>query len=44
MAHKNKGKVSKTKAREILKDGTIRGKKLTEKQRRFFGSIVSGRK
>lgn len=31
-------KLTKTKARKILKDGTVRGKKLTKKQRGFFGA------
>lgn len=29
-------------AKEILKDGTIRGKKITDKQRRYFGYIAGG--
>ena len=32
--------ISSAKAREILKDKTIRGKKLTSKQKRFFGSVA----
>jgi hypothetical protein len=35
--------VSAAKARKILKDGTIRGKPLTTKQRRYFGAIASGK-
>ena len=31
-------KLSKTKARKILKDGKVHGKKLTKKQRGFFGA------
>lgn len=35
------GSVSPEKAKKILKDGTVRGKKLTDKQRRFFGAMAS---
>lgn len=31
-------KLTKAKARKILKDGTVHGKKLTAKQKRFFGA------
>lgn len=31
-------KLTKTKAKKILKDGSVRGKKLTAKQKRFFGA------
>lgn len=31
-------KVSKFKARKILRDGVIRGKRLTKRQRGFFGA------
>lgn len=31
-------KLSKEKAKKILSDGKVRGKPLTEKQRRFFGA------
>lgn len=37
-------KLTKTKAKKILKDGTVRGKKITKKQRGFFGSIASGKR
>lgn len=37
-------KLTKTKARKILRDKTIRGKKLTGKQKRFFGAIAGGAK
>jgi hypothetical protein len=49
-AQKRKGKLkgrslpSQHKAKEILKDGTIRGKAITKKQRGFFGILASGRK
>lgn len=35
---KKGGDISPQKAKKILHDGTIRGKKITEKQRRFFGA------
>lgn len=35
--HRHKG-VSKTKARKILKHGKVRGKRLTKKQKGFFGA------
>jgi len=31
-------KLTKRKAKKILKDGKIRGKKLTRKQQKFFGA------
>ncbi len=31
-------KLTKAKARKILKDGKVHGKKLTTKQRKFFGA------
>ena len=34
-------KVSKAKAREILHHGSVHGKPLTEKQRRYFGWIAN---
>ncbi len=34
---KNKGP-SKAKAKKILKHGSVRGKKLTSRQKRFFGA------
>lgn len=36
------GKLSKEKAGLILKEGTIRGKKLTDRQRKYFGFISEG--
>ena len=33
---------SPAKAREILHDGTVHGKPLTEQQRRFMGARASG--
>ena len=35
-------KLTKTKARKILKEGVARGKKLTKKQIAFFGARASG--
>jgi hypothetical protein len=35
---------SKEKAKEILKDGTVRGKPITKKQRGLMGVIASGKK
>lgn len=36
-------KLSADKARKILHHGTVRGKPITEKQRRFFGATASGK-
>lgn len=36
--------VSPAKAKEILRDGTAHGKKLTKKQKGLFGVIASGKK
>lgn len=36
--------LTREKAKEILKDGTIRGKPITEKQVRLFGFIAEGNK
>jgi len=41
---KNGGEVSAKKAKEILKDGTANGKKLTPAQKRYFGWIAGGKK
>ena len=37
-------KLTKAKAKLILKDGKVRGKKLTAKQSLFFGLIAGGKK
>ncbi|ANS04532.1 hypothetical protein [uncultured Mediterranean phage] len=37
-------KLTKKKARKILKDGTVHGKPLTKKQRGLFGATASGKK
>lgn len=39
----NPGAISQEKACKILRDGEVRGKKLTDRQRRFFGLICSGK-
>jgi len=39
---KEGGELTADKAKLILKDGTIRGKKITPKQKRFFGFIAGG--
>ena len=36
-------KLTKSKAKVILKEGKIRGKKLTLKQKGFFGLIAGGK-
>lgn len=41
MPHR-KAPVSKKKARTILREGRARGKKLTARQKRFFGAIAGG--
>lgn len=38
-----KKKVSKRKAKKILRHGRVRGKKLTKKQRGFFGARAGGK-
>ena len=35
-------KLTKSKAKKILKDKKVRGKKLTTKQRKFFGAVAGG--
>lgn len=37
-----RGKLTRAKARKILRDKTIRGKRLTAKQKRFFGARAGG--
>jgi len=37
MAH-----VSKSKARKILREGTARGRRLTSRQKKFFGFLSGG--
>lgn len=42
MAKRRPKKLTSKKARTILKDGTVRGHKLTGKQKRFFGWVAGG--
>lgn len=35
-------KLTKAKAKKILRDGKVHGKKLTAKQKRFFGARAGG--
>ena len=35
-------KITVAKAKKILRDGKVHGKKLTAKQRRYFGLIAGG--
>jgi len=44
MGLKKRALPTQGKAKEILKDGTVRGKPITTKQRGLFGIIVAGRK
>ena len=45
MAAKKKGKSpTSAKAKKILEDDKIKGKKLTPKQKRYFGWVVGGKK
>lgn len=37
-------KLTTIKAKKILSDKEVRGKKLTKKQKRFFGAIAGGQK
>ncbi len=37
-------KLTKAKAKKILRDGSVRGKKLTGKQKKFFGARAGGAK
>ena len=37
-------KLTKAKAKKILKEGIARGKKLSKKQVKFFGAIAGGQK
>lgn len=43
MALHTHGNVTSAKAKMILRDGKIKGKKLTPKQRRFFGARAGGK-
>lgn len=37
-------KLTSSKARKILREGKTRGKKLTGKQKKFFGAVAGGQK
>lgn len=37
-------KLTKAKARKILRDGSVKGHKLTKKQRGLFGAVAGGAK
>lgn len=37
-------KLTKSKAKEILRDDMVRGKALTRKQKAFFGAVAGGEK
>lgn len=39
-----KGYPSKSKAKKMLHDGVVRGYKITNKQRKLFGVLASGKK
>jgi hypothetical protein len=41
--YKKGGELSAAKAKEMLKDGTAHGKKLTKKQKRYFGMVAAGK-
>jgi len=41
---RNGGELTRFKAKKMLKDGTAHGKKLTAKQKRYFGWVASGMK
>lgn len=44
MAKKRGSKLSAKKAKKMLKEGTVRGEKLTDKQKRYFGWVAGGKK
>jgi hypothetical protein len=44
MAARSRKKLTKRKAKKILKDGSVRGKNLTKKQRGLFGAVASGKR
>jgi hypothetical protein len=44
MPRKKNSGVSPAKAKEILRDGTAHGRKLTKAQKGYFGIIASGKK
>lgn len=45
MARKKKPKkLTSAKAKKILREGVARGKKLTSRQKKFFGAIAGGQR
>ena len=44
MKHKAHKSLSQGKAKEILEHGEVHGKRLTKKQKRFFGAVAGGQK
>jgi len=40
----HKKKLTASKAKKILRDGSVRGKKLSARQKRFFGAVAGGQK
>lgn len=43
LLYKDGGTLSSDKAKEMLRDGTAHGKKLTAKQKRYFGMVAGGK-
>lgn len=43
LLYKQGGTLSPGKAKEMLRDGTANGKKLTKKQKRYFGMVAAGK-
>ncbi len=41
---KRRSGLSRQKARKILRDGSVRGKRLTSRQRGYFGYVAGGGK
>ena len=37
-------KLTRNKAKKILKDGSVRGKKLSKRQRGMFGAVATGKR
>lgn len=42
-ARRSNKRMTVKKAKKILSHGTVKGKKLTTKQKKFFGTIASGK-
>lgn len=43
LLYENGGQLSSAKAKEMLRDGTANGKKLTSKQKKYFGMVAAGK-